>query len=200
MMLRVSRRFANNLSVNFNYTRSRIMDIVDNDSDGINNPFNIRQNYAPAGYDQPNVVTLDFVYMLPKVKGSLDQPILRQAFNGWELSGMIRSQSGMPVTITSNGSLMGVNAGTQYANLTGDAYSGQNSFQWLNPAAFTRPAEGSYGSLGRNALRMPGVRNVDVNLVKNFNFTEAAKVQLPLRGFQPVQPSPGLGHQHRIQR
>ena len=24
---------------------------------------------------------------------------------------------------------------------------------------------------------MPGVRNVDVNLVKNFNFTEAAKVQ-----------------------
>ena len=112
MMLRLSRRFANNLSVNFNYTYSKIMDIVDNDSDTINNPFNIRQNYAPAGYDQPNVATLDFVYMLPKVKGSLDQPILRQAFNGWELSGMIRSQSGMPLTITSNGNLMGVNAGT----------------------------------------------------------------------------------------
>jgi hypothetical protein len=183
LMARVSRRFANNLSVNFNYTYSKIMDIVDNDSDVVNNPFNIRQNYAPAGYDQTNVVTLDFVYMLPKVKGSLDQPILRQAFNGWELSGMIRSQSGMPVSICSNGSLQGVNlggsscGGGQYANLTGSAYSGQNSFQWLNPAAFTRPADGSFGNTGRDAFRMPGVRNVDVNLVKNFNFKESMKVQ-----------------------
>jgi len=177
MMLRVSRRFANNLSVNFNYTYSKVMDIVDNDSDSVNNPFNIRQNYALAGYDQPNVATLDFVYMLPKVKGSLDQPGLKQVFNGWEVSGMIRSQSGMPITITSNGNLQGVNAGTQYANLNGSAYSGQNSFQWLNPGAFTRPADGAYGSMGRNALRLPGVRNVDVNLVKNFNFTETVKLQ-----------------------
>src|ERR1035437_2326803 len=177
MMLRVSRRFANNLSVNFNYTYSRVMDIVDNDSDVVNNPFNIRQNYALAGYDQPNVATLDFVYMLPKVKGSLDQPGLKQVFNGWEVSGMIRSQSGMPITITSNGNLQGVNAGTQYADLNGSAYSGQNSFQWLNPGAFTRPADGAYGSMGRNALRLPGVRNVDVNLVKNFNFTETVKLQ-----------------------
>ena len=177
MMFRLSRRFANNLSVNFNYTRSKISDIVDNDSDGINNPFNIRQNYGNAGYDQPNVETLDFVYLLPKVKGSLDQPGLKQIFNGWELSGMIRAQSGMPLTINSNGNLMGVNLGSQYANLTGDAYAGQNSFQWLNPAAFTRPADGSWGTMGRNSLRMPGIRNVDVNLVKNFTFTETMKLQ-----------------------
>jgi hypothetical protein len=177
MMLRLSRRFSNNLSANFNYTYSKVSDIVDNDSDVVNNPFNIRQNYGPAGYDQPNVVTLDFVYLLPRVKGSLDQPILKQAFNGWELSGMIRSQSGMPLTITSNGSLMGVNAGSQYANLGSSAYAGQNSFQWLNPGAFTRPADGSYGNTSRNEFRMPGVRNVDLNLVKNFNFTEATKLQ-----------------------
>jgi hypothetical protein len=104
LMARVSRRFANNLSVNFNYTYSKIMDIVDNDSDVVNNPFNIRQNYAPAGYDQTNVVTLDFVYMLPKLT---EQAILKQVVNGWELSGMLRSQSGMPISICSNGSLQG---------------------------------------------------------------------------------------------
>jgi hypothetical protein len=175
MMVRLSRRFSNSLSANLNYTRSKVMDIVDNDSDVINNPFNIRQNYASAGYDQPNVITLDFVYMLPKTKSS--NLIAKQAVNGWELSSMIRSQSGMPINITSNGNLMGVNAGSQYPTLNGNAYAGQNSFQWLNPAAFTRPADGSYGTLGRNALRMPGVRNVDVNMVKNFNFTEAIKLQ-----------------------
>ena len=52
MMFRMSRRFANNLAVNFNYTRSSAMDLLDNDSDNIINPFNMRQNWGKAGYDQ----------------------------------------------------------------------------------------------------------------------------------------------------
>jgi hypothetical protein len=181
MMLRFSRRFANNFSVNFNYTYSKIMDIVDNDSDVINNPFNIKQNYAPAGYDQPNVVSLDFVYAFPTLKGSAN-PFLKQAVNGWQLSGMIRSQSGMPVTACSNGNLFGWNlggtpcGGGQYPNLVGNPYAGQNSSQWLNQAAFTRPADGQIGNLGRNALRLPHINNVDVNLAKDFNFTERIKL------------------------
>ena len=62
---------------NFNYTWSKVMDLVDNDSDTIINPFNIRQNWAAAGYDQTNVFSTDFVYMLPKVKGALDRTGLR---------------------------------------------------------------------------------------------------------------------------
>jgi hypothetical protein len=174
-MVRLSRRFTNSLSVDVNYTRSNIKDIVDNDSDVINNPFNIAQNWANAGYDQPNVFTVDFVYLLPTI--STGNVLAKQAINGWELSGMFRSQSGMPINITSNGNLFGVNAGSQYPNLVGDPYSGQNSFQWLNQAAFARPADGSYGNLGRNALRMPGIRNMDANLVKNFHITETVKVQ-----------------------
>src|SRR5450759_5713422 len=141
MMVRLSRRFANGLAVNFNYTRSRAMDILDNDSDNIINPFNIRQNWGPAGYDQPNVFTTDFVYSLPKVKGALDNPFARTALNGWEVTGMFRAQSGMPISIGANGSTMGVDAGGQYANLVGDAYAGQNKQQWLNPAAFQRPLD-----------------------------------------------------------
>ena len=175
MMFRLSRRFSNNLSFNFNYTRSNVKDIVDNDSDQINNPFNIAQNWANAGYNQPNVATVDFVYLFPKT--TLANPIAKQIINGWELSGMFRSQSGMPVTVTSNGNLAGVNTGSQYVNLTGDAYSNTNSYNLLNPAAFTRPADGSYGNTGRNAFNLPNIWNVDANLVKNFAITETAKVQ-----------------------
>ena len=177
LMIRLSRRFADNFSVNVNYTHSKIMDTNDNDSDQIANPFNIAQSYALANYDQPNVFTVDFVYDLPKVKGSLDKPIARQIFNGWELSGMIRAQSGMPFTITSNGNLFGANLGSQYANLNGgvNAY-GPNGFQWLNPAAFTRPADGQWGTLGRDALRLPTVKNVDTALMKNFLVTESVRI------------------------
>jgi hypothetical protein len=183
MMFRLSRRFANSLSFNLNYTWAKSMDLTDNDSDTIINPFNMRQNWARSGYDQTNVIGLDFVYQLPKVKGALDTPVTRRVFNGWELSGMIRSQSGMPYSVSANGSTMGVDAGSQFANLIGDPYAGQNKYRWMNPAAFARPLDGQYGNLGRNALRMPGVRNVDVNLVKNFAITEAAKLTYRLEVF-----------------
>ena len=178
MMLRVSRRFANNLSVNFNYTYSKIMDIVDNDSDQINNPFNIRAELR-AGRLRP---------------AERSHPGLRlHAAEGEGIAGPAHPEAGFQRMGTQRHDPVAIGHAAhhhfqrepdgserwaaQYANLTGDAYAGQNSFQWLNQAAFTRPAEGSYGSLARNALRMPGVRNVDANLVKNFNFTEAAKVQ-----------------------
>lgn len=176
MMLRLSRRFANNLGVNFNYTRSKALDLLDNDSDNIRNPFNMHQNYAVAGYDQPNVFTADVVYDIPRVTGVMDKPLLRTAINGWEVTSIFRAQSGMPITITSNGSTMGVDAGGQYPDLVGDPYAGQNKQQWLNPAAFVRPLDGQYGSLGRNSLRMPGVRNVDASLIKNFPIRESMKV------------------------
>jgi len=52
MMIRLSRRFSDNFLVNFNYTRASAKGTDDNDSDNINNPFNINQSYGPAGYNQ----------------------------------------------------------------------------------------------------------------------------------------------------
>jgi hypothetical protein len=178
LMIRLNQRFANNLAVNLDYTWSHTMDTNDNDSDAINNPFCIRCSYANAGYDQPNVFSLDFVYTIPKVKGVLDQPGLRQIFNGWELSGVIRAQSGMPVNITSNGNLYGVNIGNnggQYPNLVGNPYAGTSSALLLNQAAFARPADGTWGSMGRDSVHLPGLANVDTALMKSFNVTERAK-------------------------
>ena len=175
MMARLSRRFADNFMVNFNYTLSKAMNLVDNDSDQIINPYNIAQNYALAGYDQTHVFTTDFVYDLPKVRGTVDKRLVNGLVNGWELTGMIRAQSGMPFSVTSNGSTMGIDSGAQYPNLVGDPYAGQSKDRWINPAAFQRPLDGQYGNLGRNALRLPPVRNVDMSMIKNFAISESVK-------------------------
>jgi hypothetical protein len=179
LMIRINRRFANNLAVNLNYTWSHILDTGDNDSDVINNPACISCSYANAGYDQPNVVNLDVVYTLPKVKGSLDNPFLRQVFNGWELSGIYRYQSGMPVNITSNGNLFGENIGGnggQFASLVGNPYSSSTGSLLLNQAAFLRPPDGQWGSLGRDSIRLPGLYDIDTALMKSWAFTERAKL------------------------
>jgi hypothetical protein len=182
MQFRLSRRFSNRLSFNFNYTWSKVMDLADNDSDQINNPYNMRANYAPAGYDQTNVTTFDFIYQLPNARGNLDKMGMRALLNGWELSGMFRAQSGMPFSVTSNGDMACVDCGSQYANVTGNAYTG-NVNQWLNPAAFTRPLNGQYGTGHRNEFRMPGVRNVDATISKSFKITEYVKASIRLEVF-----------------
>ncbi|MBV9678945.1 MAG: hypothetical protein JO185_21590, partial [Acidobacteriaceae bacterium] len=160
LMLRLSHRFSQGLSANFNYTLSKAMDEVDNDSDTVQNPFNLRQNWGPAGFDQTHVFSTDIVYDFPNVRGALDRKVLRTVLNGWEVTGIFRAQSGMPFTITSNGNLYGVDLGTQYVDVVGNPYAGQNKVQWINPAAFQRPADGSFGNEKRNQFRLPAVQNL----------------------------------------
>ncbi len=50
---------------------------------------------------------------------------------------------------------------------------------FLNPAAFSIPAPGTFGNLGRWALHGPGLAQFDLTLHKRFNFTE--KVNLEFR-------------------
>ncbi len=173
LMVRLSRRFGKGFTGNVNYTYSKAMDIVDNDSDQINNPFNIAAQYAPAGYNQTHVFTTDWVYHLPNFT---QKRALGFLTNGWEFTAILSVHSGMPFTVNSNGNLNGYNAGTQYVNVTGDVYANQSSSQWINPKAFTQPADGTYGTTGRNAFRFPWVQNVDSSLLKNILITEKVKV------------------------
>ncbi len=179
LMLRVNRRFTNNIGVNFTYTWSHVLDEADNDSDNINNPFCVKCSYANASYDQPDVVSLDVIYTLPKITGSFANAFTKQVFNGWELSGVIRGQSGNPVTINCNGNLFGENIGNnggQYCDMVGNPYAGRNDFQIFNQSAFVRPADGTWGTMGRNSLRLPGLYDIDTALMKSWSFKERAKM------------------------
>lgn len=49
--------------------------------------------------------------------------------------------------------------------------------QWLNPAAFSLPAAGQFGSLGRGVIRTPGSQNFDIAIVKNWRFGERYNIQ-----------------------
>lgn len=183
MLVRLSRRFTNSFSFNVNYSWSRTFDIVDNDSDSLVNPLDVRANWAPAGYDATHTFSVDYVYELPRVRGALDNRLGRAVFNGWQLSGITRAQSGFPLNVTSNGTLYGIDAGTQYVDLIGDPYAGQTKERWLNPAAFARPLDGRRGNLHRNALRGPGFNNWDVSLSKIFRFKEAMSLKLGMDVF-----------------
>jgi hypothetical protein len=187
MLLRFGRRFSNRYSFNVNYTLSSAYNLVDNDSDGTDSnsnafidPRNPGLNWAPAGYDATHSLNIDYVVDLPHVNGNRAAMAL---LNGWQISGITHYQTGFPISIISNGSLLGADAGIQYANLVGDPYAGQTKYRWLNPNAFERPPDGQYGNMERNSLRGQGYGNFDATLARNIRLTEDVSFKIQMDVF-----------------
>jgi hypothetical protein len=57
-----------------------------------------------------------------------------------------------------------------------DPYA-HNGLQWLNPAAFSVPAAGTFGNSSRNSLTGPNLQQFDITLSKKFRFTETKNLE-----------------------
>ena len=49
--------------------------------------------------------------------------------------------------------------------------------QWINPAAFSAPAAGTFGNAGRDIARGPNLYQLDLGLEKQFPVTERLAIQ-----------------------
>jgi hypothetical protein len=54
---------------------------------------------------------------------------------------------------------------------------GQVGIQFLNPAAVSLPADGSFGNCAEGSFRGPGLKTADLNLTKQFPITEGTNLQ-----------------------
>jgi hypothetical protein len=59
----------------------------------------------------------------------------------------------------------------------------ENGITWLNPAAFAMPLPGTFGNLGRNALRGPGFTQVDIQISRRFAITERNALTMKVEAF-----------------
>ncbi len=98
-----------------------------------------------------------------------------------------RFWSGVPLNVTANGDL-GTLGGGQRANyLGGQIYPDtQDRFHFFNPLVFARPANGSLGGLGRNALTGPGINQWDISVYKNTHITERVTAQIRVETFNTL--------------
>ena len=60
---------------------------------------------------------------------------------------------------------------------------------WFNPAAFSAPANGTWGNLGRYIANGPGAFEIDSSLQKRFRITERVALNFRAVGLQPAEPS-----------
>jgi hypothetical protein len=55
--------------------------------------------------------------------------------------------------------------------------------QWLNPAAFAVPLAGTWGNMGRNTLRGPGLIQIDMGVTRTFRVRENQTLQFRIEAF-----------------
>lgn len=144
---------------------------------------------ASSDDDVRQVFNLSAVYQLPFGAGQtyLSAPgVARAAFGGWTLSAIGTAQTGLPVNITvdrSNGSVPGdyaISGEERPDYVPGVSLSppgGSTPQDWINLAAFSVPAAGTFGDLGRNAFRAPPISQFDLALAKTVSLSERLKLR-----------------------
>jgi hypothetical protein len=135
------------------------------------NPYSIAEAKSLADFDIPHRFVLSSVYDLPFGKGRAWMNrggVANAVLGGWSLGGILGLQSGSPFTPTTGRDIANVGTTTRPNRVGQGTVPNPNIIQWFDAAAFTNPANFTFGDSGVNILRGPGSSNLDAVLSKSF--------------------------------
>jgi hypothetical protein len=180
LQLLVTKRLSYGLNFSVAYTWSKQIDQVN-----YANAQDTRLEKVVASWDVPQSLQINMVYDLPfgtgkKFGAGLPSPV-RYAISGWSFSSLTRLNQGMPMTFPTNAAPTGVNP----------ALSDPNYTQWFNTctvlangttrgcvgndqAAWTirQPYTLQTWSSRLSSVRVPGIHNSDISVMKRNRITE----------------------------
>jgi len=197
------RHTSKGLNVLAGYTFSKSLDQSSNVGEEVN-PLDPSLSRALSAFDVRHNFVVSYSYQIPVER-------LFRATNrwteGWELSGITRFSSGLPVTLVNYGdnSLLGAepnginNYGVDEPNYTGAAldlnHNPRNGQPYFNTAAFTENVLGTPGTASRRSFYGPGMNNFDMALLKNVRLTEAKSLQFRIEAFNTFNHAQFFGPQ-----
>lgn len=170
------------------YTYGRALDFGSQFFD-LTNPYNMRLSKGLSQFDITHNFVISYFYHLPFARlVSSKGGITGRALEGWQIAGVTRFTTGVPITFTdsSNGSdtslcgcdLFGI-LGTNAVDLPNYDESPVHIFnprthnlQYFDTAPFSFPAIGTKGNVRRRFLHGPGLNNTDIVLIKSTKVTE----------------------------
>ena len=124
-------------------------------------------NYGPTSYDRRHLIVSTYTYRMPFLRNH--HGFVGAAFAGWEVSGIVRFQTGAYLTPT--GSSTGV---TRRSSYVGGLVSlaDRSANKWFNTAAFTNAPVAALGNAGVGDIEGPDWVQCDVSLRKVFRIHE----------------------------
>ena len=98
-----------------------------------------------------------------------------QCVAGWQLSAIVQAQSGSPINIVTNNSVVNGTANTLRPDVTGPIHVISSVDRWFDTSVFV-PVE-RFGNLGRNVVIGPRFNNTDLSVTKNIMIGERTRIQ-----------------------
>jgi hypothetical protein len=185
LVLSLERRFSGGLTFLGGYSWQKSLDILSNtafEGNGNTHPYGqIEKDYGPSNFDRRHRLTASFNYQLP-YKGKGPVGIIA---GGWQTNGILSLQSGAPLTIFNGVDISRTGIGQDRVDIVGnpdlpdDRPKGERILRYFNTAAYAEPAPGTFGTLGRNTARGPGLATFDFSTFKSFPmpWSEAHKLE-----------------------
>jgi hypothetical protein len=189
LQLTLDKRLARGFSILSSYTLSKNMDHAgENKQTGVTqtNPFDLEFDWGPSNADRRHRFVTSFLWQIP---GAFDSAVLSSLLSGWSLTGIVVMQSGVGLTVTSGVDNARSGTGGQRADVSGDPdlpddrTNEEKILSWFDTSVYTPNAIGTFGNSGRNRLRGPGSKNVDLGVHKTFATGGGTRLQLRIEAF-----------------
>jgi hypothetical protein len=182
-----NRRLAGGFTLLGSYVYSKSTDIASNDGNsGLGNqardPYNWNLDYGPSDFDLKHRFVTSFLYQIPTLSNS--NGWTKALVGGWQLNGIVTLQTGLPFSVLAGVDRSLVGVALDHADVHGNVavYNGESKpakiAKYFNTSAFSLPAQGTYGTVGRNTIYGPGYENFDAGLFKNIPIHEQRRLEL----------------------
>lgn len=194
LQVSVEKRMSHNFMIGGNYVWSHTIWGGEPGADSQNQPQDsnaLWEEKGPGDYDQRHMASISGIWKLEYYNGP--SRLMKQLANGWEISPIVTLHSGLPINIQTGADRNDDSYTSDRPNLV----PGQNPFlsahrsrtqaaaEWFNTAAFVPNAPGTGigpggadGNVGRNFLRAPGYRDVDLGVYRNIQFAKGIVLQI----------------------
>jgi len=176
LQVNLSKQLSKGASFNVAYTWSKALDhgLV------LFNPASISGNYGPADWDRTQMLTISHLFALPVGRGSprWNQGFVGQLLANWELAGLFHWATGTPYNVTTDPLACACPGNSMILANPLPGASSVNGAAFPNPSFFAPATPGSFGTLGRNAVRGPDLTAYNLSLFKSFAVRENYKVEL----------------------
>lgn len=210
LVLRVEKRYNNGFSLLNSYTFSKAITnapqfrnaggVNGNENSPAQDSFNLRADRGLASFNVAHRWVTTALYELPfgPTKRWVKEGFASRIASGWQVSGIFTAQTGFPFTINVQGDTAGVGAGTGGIYVRPNAVPGQtwelpgdqrSTSRYFNTAAFSQPAAGAFGNVGKNTVIGPGLGNLDLVISKTISFRERYRIELRGEAFNVANHS-----------
>ncbi len=167
------------LSANANYTYAHSID----DASAVRNTvptdsYDLAEQRGSSTFDIRHLFTGFVSYDVPQIA-----PFWPRLTRGWQLNSLFTFSTGQPINILAGTNVSGSGENQDRVNVVGNPFAnvpvltGTTAVQYFNPAAFAKPAAGTFGDIGRDLYYGPGFGSADFSVFKKIPIKERVSLE-----------------------